>query len=59
MMSLWYNDFERGCIMKQTTVRIDDELYKSIKKHLIDIDKTFNEYVNDLIKKDLENKTSS
>ena len=45
--------------MKQTTVRIDDELYKSIKKHLIDIDKTFNEYVNALIKKDLENKTSS
>lgn len=59
MTSLCYNDFERGCIMKQTTVRIDDELYKSIKKHLIDIDKTFNEYVTELIKKDLEGKMSS
>lgn len=42
--------------MKQTTVRIDDQLLKEVKRLLIDLDISFNEYVLDLIKKDLENR---
>ncbi|WP_303819393.1 hypothetical protein [Ruminococcus flavefaciens] len=42
--------------MKQTTLRIDEELLKKVKKLLIDIDKSFNDYVIELIKKDLENR---
>ncbi len=42
--------------MKQTTVRIDETLLKEVKKLLIDIDKSFNDYVIELIKKDLENR---
>lgn len=42
--------------MKQTTVRIDDELLKEVKRLLIDLDKSFNDYVLDLIKKDLESR---
>lgn len=40
--------------IKQTTVRIDDELLKQVKYRLIEENKSFNEYVLELIKKDLE-----
>lgn len=39
--------------MKQTTIRLDDDILKEVKRLLIDIDKSFNEYVVELIKKDL------
>lgn len=42
--------------MKKITIRLDEEEHKIIKKHLIDIDKTFQEYITELIKKDLKNK---
>lgn len=42
--------------MKQTTLRIDDNLLKEVKKLLIDIDKSFNDYVIELIKKDLDSR---
>lgn len=42
--------------MKQTTVRIDDELLKEVKRLLIDLDKSFNDYILELIKKDLESR---
>lgn len=42
--------------MKKTTVRIEDDFHKVIMKHLIDIDMSFNEYVLQLIEKDLEKK---
>lgn len=42
--------------MKQTTLRIDDELLKEVKRLLIDLDMSFNDYVLELIKKDLENR---
>lgn len=56
MTSLLYNDVmkARCVIIKQMTVRIDDEFYKKIKVALIDKEKSFNEYVLELIKKDLE-----
>lgn len=42
--------------MKQTTVRIDDELLKEVKRLLIDLDISYNDYILDLIRKDLENR---
>lgn len=42
--------------MKKTTVRIEDELHKKIMKHCIDLDISFNEYVLQLIEKDLNDK---
>lgn len=41
-------------IIKSMTVRLDDEFYKEVKKALIDKEKNFNEYVVELIQKDLE-----
>lgn len=54
--SLWYYDvIEREVSeIKQTTVRIDDELLKQVKYKLIEENKSFNEYVLELIKKDLD-----
>lgn len=40
--------------IKQTTVRIDDELLKQVKYKLIEENKSFNEYVLELIQKDLK-----
>lgn len=40
--------------IKQTTVRIDEELLKQVKYKLIEENKSFNEYVLELIKKDLD-----
>jgi len=40
--------------IKQTTVRIDDELLKTVKYKLIEENISFNEYVIQLIKEDLE-----
>lgn len=56
MTSLWYYDvIEREVSeIKQTTVRIDDELLKQVKYKLIEENKSFNEYVLELIKKDLD-----
>lgn len=45
--------------MKQLTVRLDDELHKSAKIKAVMEDKSFMQYVVDLIKKDLDNKKSS
>lgn len=36
------------------TVRIDDKLHKEIKYALIEKEKSFNEYIIELIKKDLK-----
>ena len=41
-------------IIKSMTVRLDDEFYKEVKKALIDKGKNFNEYVIELIQKDLK-----
>ena len=56
MTSVWYYDvIERGVRkIRQTTVRIDDELLKQVKYKLIEENKSFNEYVLELIEKDLE-----
>lgn len=56
MTSLWYYDvIEREVRkIKQTTIRIDDELLKQVKYKLIEENKSFNEYVLELIKKDLD-----
>lgn len=56
MTSLWYYDVIGGEVrkIKQTTVRIDDELLKQVKYKLIEENKSFNEYVLELIKKDLD-----
>ena len=40
--------------MKQISVRLDDELHNKVKHLLVDIEKSFNEYVIELIKQDLE-----
>ena len=45
--------------MKQTTVRIDDDLLKEVKKLLIDIDMSYNDYILELIKKDLESRENN
>jgi len=42
--------------MKQITIRLDDETHKALRYLSIDIDKSINEYVIDLIKKDLANR---
>ena len=56
MMSIWYYDVTEREVrkIKQTTVRIDDELLKQVKYKLIEENKSFNEYVIELIKNDLE-----
>jgi predicted HicB family RNase H-like nuclease len=40
--------------IKQMTVRIEDGFYKDVKIALIEKEKSFNEYVIELIKQDLE-----
>lgn len=40
--------------IKQTTVRIDDELLKQVKYKLIETNQSFNEYVLELIQEDLK-----
>lgn len=40
--------------LKQISVRLDDALYKEVKHLLVEIDKSFNEYVTELIKADLK-----
>lgn len=40
----------------QTTIRLEEELYKKVKHKLVDNNKSFNEYVTELIKKDVETK---
>ena len=40
--------------MKQISVRLEDDLYKTIKHHLIDINISFNAYVLKLIQDDLK-----
>ncbi len=45
--------------MKQTTLRLDDEILKEVKRLLIDVNKSFNEYVTELIKKDLDERNQS
>ena len=40
--------------MKAFTVRLDDEIHKELKHKLIDKDISMQKYINDLIKKDLE-----
>lgn len=42
--------------MKQISLRLDDELHKEVRHLLVEIGKSFNEYVLELIKKDLENR---
>nr|DAM34577.1 MAG TPA: hypothetical protein [Caudoviricetes sp.] len=42
--------------MKQVTIKLDDELHKSAKIKAVMEDKSFIQYVVDLIKKDLGNK---
>lgn len=39
--------------MKQISLRLDDELHKQVKHLLVEIDKSFNEYVLELIKQDI------
>ena len=38
---------------KQLPIRIENELYEEVKQKLIDIDRSFNSYVIQLIKEDL------
>lgn len=45
--------------MKQTTLRIDDELLKEVKRLLIDLDMSFNDYILKLIKKDLQSRENN
>lgn len=45
--------------MKQTTLRIDDELLKEVKRLLIDLDMSFNDYILELIKKDLQSRENN
>jgi predicted HicB family RNase H-like nuclease len=40
--------------IKQLIIRLDDDLHKELKHLSIDINKSINEYVVELIKKDLE-----
>jgi predicted HicB family RNase H-like nuclease len=40
--------------MKQISLRLDDELHKQVKYLLVELEKSFNEYVLELIKQDLE-----
>ena len=45
---------DRGCNVKQISIRLDDALHKEVRHLLIEIEKSFNEYVLELIRKDLE-----
>jgi len=40
--------------VKQISIRLDDALHKEVRHLLIEIEKSFNEYVLELIRKDLE-----
>lgn len=42
--------------MKQVTVRLDDDLHKKIKYLMLEIDKSINEYILELINQDIENR---
>lgn len=39
---------------KQVPVRLEESFYKEVKKKLIDIDRSFNSYVIQLIKEDMK-----
>jgi predicted HicB family RNase H-like nuclease len=44
--------------IKQISLRLDDELHKEVKYLLVEIEKSFNEYVLELIRKDLKERKS-
>lgn len=44
--------------MKQFTIRLDDELHKKLKYLSIEIDKSINEYITELIVKDFKERES-
>ena len=43
-----------GGSIKAVTIRFSDKLHKTIKFHLIENEKSFQEYIISLVKKDLE-----
>jgi predicted DNA-binding protein len=40
--------------LKQVSVRLDDALHKKLKYLMLEIDKSINEYILELIKRDIE-----
>jgi predicted HicB family RNase H-like nuclease len=53
-MILWHQDIKEVNNIKQLTIRLDDELHKQLKYLSVDIDKSLNEYISELIKQDME-----
>jgi hypothetical protein len=43
---------------KATSLKVDPELWKKVKKHCIDLEKDISEYIEDLVKADLDKKTN-
>jgi len=43
-----------GVIIKTFTLRLDEKLHKELKYLSIEIEKSINEYIKELIKKDLK-----
>ncbi len=41
---------------KTTSLKIDEELWKEVKKHCIDLNTDISAYIENLIKKDIKNK---
>ncbi len=41
---------------KTTSIKIDEEIWKEVKKHCIDINKDISEYLEDLLKRELKKK---
>ena len=39
---------------KTTSIKVEEELWKEVKKHCIDLNKDISEYIEDLIKKDIK-----
>ncbi len=39
-----------------TSLKVDPELWKDVKKHCIDLEKDISDYIEDLLKKDLKKK---
>ena len=43
-------------VRKTTSLKIDEELWKEVKKHCIDLNKDISDYLEDLIRKDIKGK---
>ncbi len=53
---IYYHKLVIFMMRKTTSIKVNPEFWKKVKKHCIDIDKDISDYLEDLVKQDLARK---